>query len=158
MSQSNRKAHAALVIAGLALALSAYTAVRGRSAAPAAGSAACIDPEARAQADRLRRALVERDAVIARLARTASVPGELRPVEAPASTDPPEPEPEPERASRRYARFEIPNPAVSVTQKADGKYEIRTTDPSLAGTVMQITGVTESGHEDKMLIRIPAPQ
>jgi hypothetical protein len=156
MSQSNRKAHAALTIAGLALALSAYTAVRGRSAAPAAGSGACIDPEARAQADRLRRALVERDAVIARLARAANVPGETRPVEAPASTD--RPEPEPDRASRRYARFEIPNPAVSVTQKADGKYEIRTTDPSLAGTVMQITGVTEAGHEDKMLIRIPAPQ
>src|SRR5262245_19400661 len=140
MSQgpSNRKFYAALAIAGLALALSIYATVRGQRSAPSAGSGVCVDQEARTQADRLRRALMERDALIARLAAAANVPGELRPVEAPALPVP-APKPAEDRVSRRYARFEIPNPAVSVTQQADGKLEIRTTDPSLAGSVIYIT-------------------
>jgi hypothetical protein len=151
MSQHNPKVYAALGIASLALALSIYTTVRGRSDASAPGSAACVDPDARAQVDRLRRALVERDARLAQLARAANVPGpDPAPVEAAAQPAPPA---DPE--ARRYTRFEIPNPAVTVTPKGDGTFDIRTTDPSLAGTVMQITAYTQSGDEQKVLIRIP---
>lgn len=153
MSQSNRKVHAALAIGGLALALSIHTAVRAPTTAKAAGpsSNACIDQDARDQAAKLRRALAERDVLVARLAHTvnataaSSIPAES--AERPAT--PPDPGP------RLYARFEIPNPAVSVTQKDDGTYDIRTTDPSLAGSEIQIIAVTQAGDEDRMLVRIP---
>jgi hypothetical protein len=140
--------HAALAIACLALGLSIRTAVRGSSDAKATGSNAYVDQEARAQIDQLRRALAERDAQIARLANARG--GSSNPAE-PA----PRPSPPSDPGPRRYARFEIPNPAVSVTQKDDGTYDIRTTDPTLAGSVLQITAVTESGDEDKLLVRIP---
>jgi hypothetical protein len=150
MSQHNPKVYAALGIASLALALSIYTAVRGRSEASAPGSSACVDPDARAQVEKLRRALVERDARLAQLARATNVPGpDPAPVEAAQPAAPADPE------SRRYTRFEIPNPAVTVTPKDDGTFDIRTTDPALAGTVMQITAYTQSGDEQKVLIRIP---
>jgi hypothetical protein len=42
-----------------------------------------------------------------------------------------------------------------VTQKDDGTYDIRTTDPALSGTTMQITAVTATGDEDTLFIRIP---
>ena len=49
----------------------------------------------------------------------------------------------------------IPNPAVTVTQKADGTYDIRTTDPKLSGTSMVIKAVTSSGEEDTLVIQVP---
>jgi hypothetical protein len=151
MSQNNPKVYVALVIACIALALSIHTAVRGPNEAKPIGSSACIDQTARDQLDKLRRALAERDALVARLARADHVPSNSsNAIEAsqPLSTPP-------DMGPRRYAHFEIPNPAVSVTQKDDGTYDIRTTDPALAGSVMQITAVTQSGDEDKLLIRIP---
>jgi len=150
MSQNSPKLVVALVLAGLALAVSVHTALRG-PAAPAASDRMCIDQEARDRTDRLSRALAERDALVARLARAASAPVP------PADTveSPPAPAAPPEPGRRRYARFETPNPAVSVTQNADGSYEIRTTDPALAGSVMQITAVTASGAQDKVFIRVP---
>ena len=150
MSQNSPKLVVALVLAGLALAVSVHTALRG-PAAPAASDRTCIDQEARDRIDRLSRALAERDALVARLARAASAPVP------PADTveSPPAPAAPPEPGRRRYARFETPNPAVSVTQNADGSYEIRTTDPALAGSVMQITAVTASGAQDKVFIRVP---
>lgn len=151
MSQNNPKVHAALAIACIALALAIYTVVRGPSDAKATGSNACIDREARDQTDKLRRALAERDALVAQLARAANAPGSTSTAVEPSQRPSPLPDPIP----RRYARFETPNPAVSVTQKDDGTYDIRTTDPTLAGSVMQITAVTQSGDEDKLLIRIP---
>jgi len=150
MSQNNSKVHAALVIACIALALSMYAVVRGPSDATTAGANACIDQEARAQTDKLRRALVDRDALVARLARAVNAPGGSTAGE-PAQRLPAPPDPGP----RRFTHFETSNPAVSVTQKDDGTYDIRTTDPSLAGSVMQITAVTESGQEEKLMIRIP---
>jgi hypothetical protein len=150
MGRHNLKVYAALAIACLALALSIHTAVRGPGDAKATGSNACVDREARDQMDKLSRALAERDARLARLARTASSPGG-DPATA-GSQQPPAPR---EPGPRRYVHFEIPNPAVSVRQKDDGTYDIRTTDPSLAGSVLQITAVTKSGDEDKLFIRIP---
>lgn len=147
MSQNNPKVHAALAIACIALALAMYTAVRGSSDAKTGDK--CVDQEARDQTARLRQALAERDAVVTRLVRSASAQGAGAAAASPPPATPPEPGP------RRYAHFEIPNPAVSVTQKDDGTYDIRTTDPALSGSVMQITAVTPSGQEDKMLIRIP---
>ncbi len=144
---------AALTVAGIALALSIYSTVRPSSQSKAAGPAVCIDQEARGQLDQLRRAVAQRDAVIARLTATATMPS-LDPTRGePLPTPPPSPAADP--GPRRYARFEIPNPAVSVTQKADGLLDIHTTDPALSGSILTIVAVTESGDEDKFLIRIP---
>jgi hypothetical protein len=151
MSHNNSKVYAALAIACIALALSIHTAVRAPGEPKATGSNACIDQEARDQTDELRRALAERDALVARLARAANPPGNDSTPGAPSPRPPAPRDPGP----RRYAHFEIPNPAVSVTQKDDGTYDIRTTDPTLAGSIMQVTAVTQSGDEDKLLIRIP---
>jgi hypothetical protein len=152
VAAATSKGYAALAIACLALAVSVYTALRGREPAPAAAPAACVDQEARAQTDELRRLLVARDARIAQLAATAAAAGSpAGPAAGAAAAAAPPVAPGP----RRYTHFEIPNPAVTVTQKEDGTYDIRTTDPALAGTVIEITAVTGSGEEDKMLIRIP---
>jgi hypothetical protein len=151
MNQDSRKVYAALAIACLALALSIHTAVRGRSEGKPTGPSACIDQEARDQTDQLRRAVVQRDALVAQLARAANAPAGT-----PTAPEPsPRPAPPSEPGPRRYAHFEVSNPAVSVTQKDDGSYDIHTTDPSLAGSVLQVTAVTQSGEEDKLLIRIP---
>lgn len=148
----DRKLHAALAIACLALALSIYTAVRGPGGAPAAGSSARIDQEARDQIDKLRRELAARDVQLAQLARAANAPaGSPAAGEAPPPPSSPPSDPGP----RRYTHFEIPNPAVTVTQREDGILDIRTTDPALSGSVMPITAVTGSGEEDRFQIRIP---
>jgi hypothetical protein len=148
----DRKLHAALAIACLALALSIYTAVRGPGGRSAAGSSACIDQEARDQTDKLRRELAARDVQLARLARAAAAPGG-----GPAAVEPPPPSSSPpsDPGPRRYTHFEITNPAVTVTQREDGTLDIRTTDPALAGSVMPITAVTGAGEEDRFMIRIP---
>jgi hypothetical protein len=161
----NMKLNAALVIAGAALALSIYATVR---APDGAGPHACIDREARDQTDKLRKALAERDALIARLTRAATGPAGT-PAAAAAAADMPAGSrlpPSPSSASgsssspprpgpKRFTHFEVPNPAVTVMQKDDGTYEIRTTDPALSGTTMQITAVTATGDEDTLFIRIP---
>lgn len=164
MIPSTHKGSLTLVIACLALALSAYALLRTQSTDD---PRACIDQEARAYLASQRRTLAERDAVIARLTRAAasapdsvSKPIESNPVESSrVDTNAAEPSRPPETPlpTRRpqYAHFETANPAVSMTQNADGTYDIRSTDPSLAGSVMQVTAVTSSGHEDKLLVRIP---
>jgi hypothetical protein len=160
--QHNVKVYAPLAIAGLALAISIVTAVRGAGGAPAGGSGACVDPEAREQLEKLRRALAERDVLLARLARApggsggSGGAGGAASGEAGSGGEAPQPGAAgSDAAARRFVRFVIPNPAVSVTQKEDGSYEIRTTDPSLVGSVLQVTGVTQSGEEQTLLIRIP---
>jgi len=147
----NTKLNAALVIAGVGLALSIYTAVRGPG--DASGAHACVDREARDQNDKLRKMLVERDALVTRLARGAIAPAPAAEPARPgasSSSSPPA-----ARAPRRYTHFEVPNPAVTVSQKDDGTYDIRSTDPKLSGTTLQITAVTPSGEEDTLFIRIP---
>jgi hypothetical protein len=151
MSQNNSKIYAALAIACLALVLSLHTAMRGPSEAKAPGAGACVDQVARDQVDKLRGALAERDAIIARLARAANAPSGATAAPEP----PPSPATPPEPGPRRYVHFEIPSPAVSVTQKDDGTFDIRTTDPTLAGSVIQVTAFTQAGGEDKLLMRIP---
>jgi hypothetical protein len=49
----------------------------------------------------------------------------------------------------------VPNPAVTVTQKPNGTYDIRTTDPKLSGTSLAIKAVTSSGDEDTLVIQVP---
>ncbi|HEY0482642.1 MAG TPA: hypothetical protein VGD37_34205 [Kofleriaceae bacterium] len=156
MSPNRWKAYVVPVIACAALALSIH-ALRAPGPSVAAGTERCVDQDAREQIDRLRRALADRDALVARLARAASTQGGQGSAGATIEAPPPSmPAAEPaEPAPRRFVRFESPNPAVNVTQKADGSYDIRTTDPALAGTVVQITAVTAAGEEEKVLIRIP---
>jgi hypothetical protein len=148
-----------LAMASFALALSIYAAFRrgeasepaASSAASATGSGACVDAEARAQLAGLRRALNERDAQLARGA-SASDGAAAHPA---APSGPSEPAEAAMPTPRRYTHFETANPAVSVSVKDDGTYDIRNTDPSLAGSIVQVTAVTETGHEDKMFVRIP---
>jgi hypothetical protein len=152
----NRKVQVALVIACGALALSIYTVARGGDAR-ATGPNLCVDQDARAQMASLRQALTERDAALVRLSRAAAAAAATGD-QAAASGDRAEPARRTaplETGPRRYVHFEIPNPAVTVTQKDDATYDIRTTDPSLAGTTLTITAVTATGDEDKMMIRIP---
>jgi hypothetical protein len=154
----NRKVQVALVVACGALALSLYTAVRGGSDGRASGPTVCVDQDARAQMASLRLALAERDAALARLSRAAAAAATATNDSAAATGDRAEPARRAallETGPRRYVHFEIPNPAVTVTQKDDATYDIRTTDPSLAGSTLQITAVTATGEEDKMMIRIP---
>jgi hypothetical protein len=149
----NTKLNAALVIAAAALAVSIYTAVRGPADAASAAHV-CVDRDARDQADKLRKMLVERDALVTRLARAASAPP-TGPGSEPARPAASQPSPPPDRKPRLYTHFEVPNPAVTVTQKDDGTYDIRSTDPKLSGTTLQITAVTPSGEEDTLFIRVP---
>jgi hypothetical protein len=149
------KVYAALVIACAGLTLSIHTALREPVATTAPG-AAYVEQRSRDQIEQLRRALAERDAMIARLARPpvglgSSPPGADVPPVAPAQ----QPSASRDLGPQRFAHFNVPNPAVSVTQKADGLYDIRTTDPALAGTVIQVSAVTESGEEVSLLLRIP---
>lgn len=151
MSQHSPKLYAVLAVACIALGLSIYTVVRGPSAAKPTSSSACVDQEARTELGKLRRALADRDAFIARLTRTL-------PAQSGAATTGEQlsrPSTPPESGPRRYTHFEIPNPAVSVTQKDDGTFDIRTTDPTLAGSILQVTAVTQAGVEDQLMIRIP---
>jgi hypothetical protein len=156
MTQST-KLSAALVIACAALALSAYSALRGSGAT--GDGRACVDQQARDHTERLQRTLADRDALVARLARAANATaGGPALASSPSSPTPPsssQSPPQPESRPRLYAHFEVPNPAVTVTQKADGTYDIRTTDPKLSGTSLAITAVTPSGDEDTLFIQIP---
>lgn len=151
MSQ-NTKLNAALVIACAALALSVRGALRGPTEATPAGGPTCVDQQARDQTERLRRAMAERDIATAGLARSAGAPAASSQSPSPS---PSSPSPPPEGSPRYYAHFEVPNPAVTVTQKTDGTYDIRTTDPKLSGTTLKITAVTQAGDEDTLFIRIP---
>jgi hypothetical protein len=151
VAATTSKGYAPLVIACLALAVAIYAAVRERGPAPAAGPTVCIDQEARAQTDELRRLVAAREARLAQLAAAAAAPGASSPAAAAGSAAAPPSAPGP----RRYTHFEIPNPAVTMTQKEDGTYDIRTTDPALSGSILTVTAVTGTGEEDKLFIRIP---
>jgi hypothetical protein len=142
------KGYAALVIACAALAVAVHAELRG--GAPPPGAAVCVDQTARDQVTQLRRAVAERDAVLAHLAPATAAPGAGSPAAPPA-----EPLPPADPGPRRYVRFEVPNPAVRVTQKDDGTFDIRSTDPSLAGSILTVTAISESGAADKVLIRVP---
>jgi hypothetical protein len=153
--------HIALGAAFLAVALSIYAINRvgpGRYV-----EHVCVDEEARREVAALRQTVAQRDAVIASLGRridgasgsgsgsagAATVPG--------APTDPANPGPPvvEQADARRFVRFEVPNPAVTVTQKDDGTLEVRTTDPSLAGSVLTVTAITANGHQERVLVRVP---
>lgn len=148
---SRAVAYAALAIAGGALALSIHTAVRGRGGAgerPAA--TVCVDADARAELAQLRRAAAVRDARTRVAAGAPSAP----PVD--DVGQPVEPAPAPgEAGPRRYVRFEIPNPAVTVTQADDGVIQVHTSDPALTGSVLTVGAITADGERDEMMIRVP---
>jgi len=48
-----------------------------------------------------------------------------------------------------------PEPCGQRDPEPDGIFDIRTTDHSLAGAIMTITAITESGARDQVMIRIP---
>ena len=152
---SRAVAYAALVVAGGALALSIHTAVRDRGdAAGTPTGGVCVDADARAELAQLRRVAAIRDARVRVAAAAAGAAGAAAAggsdgdaVEATAPTVAPGP--------RRYTRFEIPEPAVTVTQGADGAIEIHTRDPALSGRVLTIHAITDGGERDEMMIRVP---
>src|SRR5262249_35684154 len=99
----------------------------------------------------LRRLVTERDAMLTQLARSASSPaGAAAATPSPLPSQPAEP-PRP----RRFTHFEAANPAVTVTQKANGTYDVHTTDPKLSGSMVQVTAVAENGEEMTLYMRVP---
>lgn len=151
MRTHDRMTYVALAIAAGALALAAYATVRGSRGAPAT-PAACVDRDARAELAKLRQAVAQRDAMIARMGRAANAAGG----DAAHVDEPPPAEPAPPPAGPpRYVRIDVPNPAVTVTQKDDGSFDIRSADPALAGQVLTITATTAAGAEETYYIRVP---
>ena len=155
MSQHDFRIFAALAMGGIAHALSVHTAARARTDASTMGANACVDQEARGQVVKLPRAVAERDAAIARLARAMNAPGSGPATIDPAASPSTVPATTTDSGPRRYVRFELPNPAVTITQKEDGTADVRTTDPSLAGSIIKVTAITTAGDRDEMLVRIP---
>ncbi len=149
MRTHDPKTNDALAIAAGALALAAYATVRrGAPATPAA----CVDRDARAELATLRQAVAQRDAMIARMGRAVSAAAAgAAPVDEPPSVEPAPPPAGPPR----YVRIDVPNPAVTVTQKDDGSFDIRSADPALAGQVLTITATTAAGAEETYYIRVP---
>src|SRR5262249_27726864 len=116
---------------------------------------ACVDQQARDQTERLRRLLTERDAMLTQLARSASSPA-ATPLQSPSGppSGPPSAPSETPRP-RRFTRFEVANPAVTVSQNDNGTYHGHTTYPKLAGSTVQVTAVAENGDEMTLYIRVP---
>lgn len=55
-------------------------------------------------------------------------------------------------------RFNVSNPAVSVTQRDNGTLEVVNSDPKLSGTQLPIEGVTANGKVLTFNVRVPAPR
>ena len=158
MTASKREVYAALAMSVVALAVGVAALARGRSAAPTASS--CVDAQARATLDQLRREVAAADArALSRLGPTS--PPTPTPVpaapsaDAPASTANAAAAPASTGAIRRYARIEAADPAVTVVQLEDGTYDIKTKDPSLAGSVVVARATTPDGRVDQLMIHVP---
>jgi hypothetical protein len=117
-------------------------------------ASACVDADARAAVERLRREVALNEAA----QRVSALPPGVLPPGAPGA-----PPAAPLAAEgrvpvgefRRYARIETSNPNVTVAQRQDGSYDVKTSDPSLAGTVLPVKAISSDGYEDTILIRIP---
>lgn len=139
--------YAALAIAVVALVLAIRASMRTSSVAPAA-KADCVDQQARERLDAMSRTLAERELAIARLTSSLANAGSAGTSATPAL-------PQGSDGIVHFAHIESPNPAVTVTQKADGSYDIRTTDPKLSGQIIVVTAVTATGEEQKLNVRVP---
>jgi hypothetical protein len=140
----------ALVIATIALVIAIHG--HGRSNVPDAkhaDPAACVDQQAREQTEKLAVAVArqnaQRDERIAELAAGDHADRGSDANKAPAPRD---------SGPVLFEHFDVPNPAVTVTQKPDGVIEAHATDPGLKGTVMTIKAYTKSGDEQTMYVRI----
>ncbi len=160
MAESKREIYAVGVVASAALAVSVAGFVRDRrppAAPPATAASACADPDARAAVEQLRREVALLTASLATRSAPSAPPG--MPLGGTAGTPPSgggTPRPNvPVGEFRRYAHMETSNPAVTVVQKEDGTYDVKTTDPALAGTVILATATGRDGVVDQIWVRIP---
>jgi hypothetical protein len=64
----------------------------------------------------------------------------------------------PQRTIPVIVRFNVPNPAVNVTQRENGTLEVVNSDPKLAGTQLAIEGITADGRVLTYEVRVPAPR
>lgn len=64
----------------------------------------------------------------------------------------------PQRTIPVITRFNVPNPAVNVTQRENGTLEVVNSDPKLAGTQLSIEGITADGKVLTFDVRVPAPR
>jgi hypothetical protein len=64
----------------------------------------------------------------------------------------------PQRTIPIITRFNVPNPAVNVTQRENGTLEVVNSDPKLAGTQLSIEGITAEGKVLTFDVRVPAPR
>jgi len=133
-------------------------AVAGRTRGAASiAPGACVDGAARDQITELRRVVMEQAARTTQLARVAErlpTPATAA-APAPRQAAPRQAAPAPDLGPRRYARFEASSDALRVEQRPDGTYDVRTTDPALAGSLARVVAVTASGDEDELIVRIP---
>jgi hypothetical protein len=113
---------------------------------------ACVDEDARRDLAMLTRTVAERRASEPKPGTPAPPP----PIATPGTTSTPGAATStPDASPRRYQSIKSPNPALSVAQKDDGSYEIKTTDPALSGSVVVVTGVRPSGEEETLFVRVP---
>lgn len=116
---------------------------------PVASITACVDADARQELAQLRARLEAREKV------PAPRPLEATAIATPTALPGPTGKPKPGDGIRRYTRFEGVDPRVTIVQKDDGIFDIKTRDPSLSGTIMSIIAVGDDGVGDQMMIRIP---
>jgi hypothetical protein len=160
MAASKVEVYAALGVSVVALAVGATALVQGRGAPPPP-VAACVDKEARATLDQVRRELTAADArAMSRLAMpppfpSPPVPDATHAEAAPSAQAAAAPAASDNGGIRRYKHIETANPAVSVVQREDGNYDIKTTDPSLAGSVVVGRATMADGHVDQLFFHVP---
>jgi hypothetical protein len=156
MSESKKGLYAVGAIACAALVTSVAGLVRGRSspaqaAAPASASA-CVDAEARASLERVWGAMGQREAAQAKGPVGSLLPGAPPPWGADSSAVP---QRKPHKGPMRFVSFKVPNPALTVVQREDGVIDAKTTDPTLAGTIVQVTATDIDGRELPLLVKVP---
>jgi hypothetical protein len=156
MAESKKGIYAVGVVASAALAVSVASFVRDHRPPPApaaTAASACADPDARAAVEQLRREVALLTAALATRSAPSAPPGGMGGTPpggggAPRSNVP-------VGEFRRYAHMETSNPAVTVVQKEDGIYDVKTTDPTLAGTVVLATATGRDGVVDQIWVRVP---
>ena len=141
----------AIACAALALSVRASFSAPKTAPAPATPTASCVDPEARALAESVQRTLIAQSMNPARVA--VAAPGAssgsaaaAAPTRDPSITD---------AGWRKYVRFEVANPSVKVTQRDDGVFDVKTTDPALRGSVVSMQAFTKTGESDQIFVRVP---
>ncbi len=157
---------AIVLLAALVAALVSVVTVRLAVPQPAvvAGSAAASDEALLREVADLRRELTQLRFAVQLSAATNPNPGALPP---PGGLPDPAPEPpptprvaaapsdRPPDPARRYERFDVPTSAVTVRQGSGGDLVIWSTDPALAGQVIEVRAWTSDATPHLLRLTVP---